>query len=252
MTTKGSRVKKFAILDCEDAEKWRGHENIFINLLKGDNEEWKTFRVWKGELPNLDEQWNGFVVTGSHHSVYDEAQKFWLDPFFHFLRELVNNGKYSKTKIYGGCFGHQALAHGLGGEVGRNPSRKFILKAETLQFNNRFKELPYVKEENVPNELKILESHGDCILKLPPGAEMIACSSTTQIESFIIGMQVLGCQAHPEFNFGHVSEKILPRFAVTQILSKEEQEESRLSCSNYSPLDHQKMIKIISNFLKQM
>lgn len=66
---------KFAILDCEDANKWKGHESIWINKLKESEEEiWDVFRVWNGELPDpLSDEYKGYVITGSRHAVYGNA-----------------------------------------------------------------------------------------------------------------------------------------------------------------------------------
>jgi hypothetical protein len=52
------------------------------------------------------------VVVSFFLSTTDEQQKEWLEPLYELLRKLVNEEKYSHVRIYGGCFGHQALAQG--------------------------------------------------------------------------------------------------------------------------------------------
>jgi hypothetical protein len=43
-------------------------------------------------------------------------------------------------RIYGGCFGHQIVAHALGGMVDYNPNERFILKAETINIKYDFED----------------------------------------------------------------------------------------------------------------
>jgi hypothetical protein len=65
------RKRRFGVLNCENSKKWVGLENLFIEPLKDDGEEWVTFHVFNKELPDIEhEQWNGFVIPGSHHAAY--------------------------------------------------------------------------------------------------------------------------------------------------------------------------------------
>ena len=43
-------------------------------------------------------------------------------------------------RIYAGCFGCQIVAHALNGSVDLNPTKRFVLKAETVQVVDKFKE----------------------------------------------------------------------------------------------------------------
>lgn len=58
---------RFALLDCEDSDKWVGHEEIWFKQFKREGEQWVVFRVFKGELPT-DDNYKGILITGSHYS----------------------------------------------------------------------------------------------------------------------------------------------------------------------------------------
>ena len=66
-----------AVLDCEDAPRWAGHEQNWIDLLRRPDEVWQSHRVWAGDLPATADAYHGYVLTGSHHSVNDATQA-WL------------------------------------------------------------------------------------------------------------------------------------------------------------------------------
>ena len=60
---------------------------------------------------------SGVVITGSHHMVTDEAG--WMRRLMHWLEGTLQLAE--APPLLGICFGHQILAHTLGGEVGDHP-----------------------------------------------------------------------------------------------------------------------------------
>ena len=77
---------KFAVIDCEDAPKWAGHESIWVAAYGRPGEHWcgairaakrwactltraprrEHFRAFAGELPDESEldTYRGFCITG--------------------------------------------------------------------------------------------------------------------------------------------------------------------------------------------
>ena len=52
--------------------------------------------------------YDGYLITGSRHSVYDELP--WIESLVNFIKEVLA----SRRKIIGVCFGHQLMAHYFG------------------------------------------------------------------------------------------------------------------------------------------
>jgi GMP synthase-like glutamine amidotransferase len=63
-------------------------------------------------IPDVD-ACDGYVITGSRHSVTDDHP--WLDT----LRRTVVDAPAAGTPLVGICFGHQVIADSLGGRVER-------------------------------------------------------------------------------------------------------------------------------------
>jgi len=226
---------RFAVLDCEDAPRWRGHESIWVAAYGRPGEHWEHFRCWAGELPALSElaSYQGLVVTGSHHDAFDESLE-WLTQLCAFLRAAQQAGG---VKMLGGCFGCQVLARALGGRVGRNPSGKFTVGSERLELTRALAQrrdfararaicpLSETKAEAARFRgpgLHLLTAHMDCVLALPPGADLLAASPGAAVELWALGKDVLAQQCHPELSAHHIRDLVLPGLTARGSLSPDQ------------------------------
>jgi len=241
---------KFAVIDCEDDPEWKGHENYFISQLKRDNEEWKTFRAYLGELPDPNsEEYKGIIITGSHYCTYEK--KDWMESLFDYIRQFTS--RQNSCKMYASCFGCQTVAHALGGRVGKHPSGTEILKCEKIFPTERFYQQSWAQgifnDTSVP--LVVLESHGDCVLTLPEGSELLASSHSTPIELFVIGNKLLAFQGHPEWGVNVITDKILhQREEENPPISKQAKMMTLDSLQYFSLTAHQQWMQLVSNFLR--
>ena len=80
----------------------------------------------------------------------------------------------------------------------------------------------------------LLESHGECVIELPPGAERHGRSDTAPNELFTIGSKALAMQAHPEFTSALMQGKILPAILESGALSAEAELASRETFAVYA------------------
>jgi len=153
---------------------------------------------------------DGIIISGSPSSVYED--KKWIRNLEHLVIDVI---KYGRTPLVGGCFGHQLIAQALGGKVTKNPKEfgnsKFVLRNEFIEFLDGYFEQPFALEFT-PDPIA-LESHGDQVVEMPPGAICLATSKSAKYEMFCIPKsRVLAFQFHPEIMTQEVFDRILPRF----------------------------------------
>ncbi len=141
-------------------------------------------------LPPL-EAFDAYVVTGSRlDAVLEEP---WVLALGDFLRQAHAAG----TATVGICFGHQLIAHVLGGRVER-AAEGWGVGVHTAEVTTA------TRPPEVPDRFRLLLSHQDQVVALPPGAELLATSGHAPIAAFRAA-SLLGFQGHPEFS---------PRFAA--------------------------------------
>jgi GMP synthase-like glutamine amidotransferase len=168
---------------------------MFTNLLnegaEGRSLDFRTYNVLDFQYPvNLDEC-DGYIITGSRASVYDDEE--WIHKLEHFVIQLHD----AKKKLVGICFGHQLVAHALGGkteaaEVGWGVGVHTNRVRETADYM-------------LPNEqeISLLVSHKDQVTELPKGAKLLAGSDFCVHAMFQVDNHILTFQGHPEFVKGY-------------------------------------------------
>lgn len=138
----------------------------------------------------------GAVVTGSHAMVTDREP--WSEALALWLSELVS----LHVPVLGICYGHQLLAHALGGEVnyhpggieiGTVPIRLTAAAAEDILFSE------------MPAEFPAHVIHEQSVLRLPEGAIILAANGFEPHAAFRIGPSAWGVQYHPEFGCAAMS-----------------------------------------------
>ena len=146
--------------------------------------------VTTGKLPGEPASWDGILVTGSPAMVSDREP--WSEAAAQWLAAAVD----ARIPVLGVCYGHQLLAHALGGEVGYHPDgretgTKMVELLPAAKDDALFRKLP----ERFPAQL----THRQSVLKLPPEAELLARSAFEPHQAFRVGPCAWGVQFHPEF-----------------------------------------------------
>ena len=239
---------QFAILDCEDEPRWAGHEDRWLRPLSRSSERWDIFRVWASELPPSPEAYDGYVITGSHHSVNDPSQ-VWLGPLFRFVA-ACNKAAPDGPQILGACFGAQVLGRSLGGRVSENRSSRFIFGTEEIALHDPFHRAWFLPDSApiIPRRsLRLLTSHGEHVCDLPTGAELLADSQRSPHEIFTVGRHALAVQGHAELSLADLTDNILPRLRERGRLSP--QEEADAIASLACPVDSELVLRCMRRFL---
>lgn len=146
---------------------------------------------YRGEaLPPVD-QLSGVVITGSGAMVTDGEP--WMEHSAAWLGVAVEQ----RVPILGICFGHQLLAHALGGEVADNPNGVEVGSIRvTLKPAASSDRLLSALPANFTAQL----SHRQSVTRLPPGASLLASSEMEPHQAFSYGGSAWGIQFHPEFD----------------------------------------------------
>jgi GMP synthase (glutamine-hydrolysing) len=174
-----------------------------IAARRGDFESWiraglevdsarvRVVRVFAGETLPQPGGLAGVVVTGSSAMVSE--REAWSETTAAWLADVVA----AATPLLGICYGHQLLAHGLGGRVVKNPRGREIGSVDVAL-------APEAADDDLlgggPAVFRAQTSHVESVLELPPGATLLATTSLDPNHAFRVGLSAWGVQFHPEFD----------------------------------------------------
>ncbi|MBC8506846.1 MAG: hypothetical protein ISR58_00710 [Anaerolineales bacterium] len=158
----------------------------FLELAK-PNFEYVGYDVADGKFPNSVDACDAYLITGSPKGVYDTYE--WIAELADFIRDAYHAGK----KLVGICFGHQILAHALGGHSERS-EKGWGLGAQAFDI---YQQKDWMTKDLEKCSLHFV--HQDQVKQLPPEAELLGGNEFCPNLFFAIEDQVLGVQGHPEF-----------------------------------------------------
>ena len=190
------------------------YADMFTDLLDGHGFTFEVYDVREQQYPPAVDACDGYLITGSRHGVYDPLP--WLEPLFEFIRRV----HAARVPLLGVCFGHQAVAHALGGRAEKS-AKGWGMGAHTWKLE---KTMPWMKNDSPftpplrggaerseaggvggsATELRLLCIHQDQVAKLPPGATRLAGSDFCGNAAFSIGTHIFCVQGHPEFTAEYV------------------------------------------------
>ncbi len=134
-------------------------------------------------------------ITGSHRMVTEPSPA--EEKSFSALQKLLE--RKDAPAVFGICYGHQLLAHLLGGIVSNRTD------APEIGFANvSFKNSPEVASDPVFGSLSgktipFFAVHFQHVERLPEGAVLLAQSEKERCHAFRFGEKFWGVQFHPEF-----------------------------------------------------
>jgi GMP synthase (glutamine-hydrolysing) len=138
----------------------------------------------------------GFILSGGPASVYAEGAP--LAPTYVFGKHLP---------VLGICYGMQAIAHQLGGQV--IPGEKREYGHAVLHVETDGSELL----AGLPTSMPVWMSHGDEVSELPPGFRALAYTENARYA--VIGNDdgIYGLQFHPEVTHTPQGKQLIENFA---------------------------------------
>ncbi|RDZ26464.1 glutamine amidotransferase [Lysobacter silvisoli] len=154
-----------------------------------------TVNVEAGQALPSREGFAGTIVTGSGAMVTDRAE--WSERSAAWLREAAHAG----MPLLGICYGHQLLAHALGGEVGDHPQGR-EMGTVALELHDTAGSDPLFA--GLPPRFGAQATHLQTVLRAPDGATVLARSVHDACHAFRWGDRAWGVQFHPEFSATHM------------------------------------------------
>ncbi|HHW4678042.1 MAG TPA: glutamine amidotransferase [Xylella sp.] len=149
----------------------------------------------------------GVMISGSGAFVTDRAD--WSERAAGWLCEAA----YAGMPLFGICYGHQLLAHALGGEVADNPAGR---ESGTIRLELH----PAACDDPLFNDLPVQflahATHLQTVSRVPDEAIVLARSVRDQCHAFRWRHNSWGVQFHPEFATHHMRGYVAARAQCLQ------------------------------------
>lgn len=176
--------------------KRHGGFSHWIRVAAGlEADEAVVANVERGDALPAHGDFAGIIVSGSSAMVTDRAE--WSERAAGWLRQAAHEGQ----PLLGICYGHQLLAHALGGEVAYNPAGRESGTIE-LALDPSASSDPLFA--GLPERFPAHATHMQTVLRAPEGASILARSAQDNCHAFRFGRQAWGVQFHPEFATHHM------------------------------------------------
>jgi GMP synthase (glutamine-hydrolysing) len=138
---------------------------------------------------------SALILSGGPESVYTDGAP-QVSP------ELFASG----VPVLGICYGFQAMAVALGGEVARTPRGEFGPAEVELDTSSQLL-------AGLPHRLQVWMSHRDCVVRLPAGSRRLARSAGAEVAAFEDpNRRLYGVQWHPEVVHTQGGQQVVENF----------------------------------------
>lgn len=133
----------------------------------------------------------GAIITGSAAMVTERAA--WSERTAGWIRNAMD----AELPLFGVCFGHQLMAHALGGRVDYLPGGREIGTQPIGKLDAGIGD-PFA--DRLPTSFRAHTTHEQSVLEVPSGAMVLARSARDPHQLLRYGPQALSAQFHPEFS----------------------------------------------------
>ncbi|MBQ4855072.1 glutamine amidotransferase [Rhodanobacter sp. B2A1Ga4] len=147
--------------------------------------------VAAGEALPAPREVAGAIITGSAAMVTERS--VWSERTAGWIRDAMD----VELPLFGVCYGHQLMAHALGGRVDYLPGgREIGTQAIELSATGALDPLA----RGLPASFRAHTTHEQSVIEPPGGAAVLARSARDPHQLLRYGPHALSAQFHPEFN----------------------------------------------------
>jgi GMP synthase (glutamine-hydrolysing) len=203
-------VTRVGLLECDHVDpRFRPIAGDYVDMFRtlfarrapAAGIELVPYDVVGGVPPGDPRACDAWLCTGSRHGVGDGLA--WVDDLAAFVRRVADAG----VPFVGVCFGHQLLAHALGGRVGR-ASTGWGAGVGRIVVDG---DAPWMVPPAAKLALHFM--HQDQVVEPPPGAEVLGRADHCPVALLAVGDRMMGVQAHPEFTGPYIDALLVDRVA---------------------------------------
>ena len=188
-------------IDEADREQYGTYTGMFQNALDPDADQIRliAIRCFEGEALPEPEAFDGYVISGSRYSVYEDL------PWIKSLQQFVVACWQRNVRMVGVCFGHQLIAHSLGGRTEKaGAGWGFGIQSakitERKSWMNDSARSALAMEPLDDDQYNLVVIHQDQVVEVPPEFETIAENDFCPNSMIVADDKMLGIQGHPEFD----------------------------------------------------
>lgn len=175
----------------DDIRKREGDlSDWFRRTLSQQGDGLDVVRVFEGEALPAPGAHRVAIVTGSWAMVTDRLN--WSEVTADWIRQAMG----INMPLFGVCYGHQLMAHALGGEVGYHPAGLEV-GCQEIELLPGAESDPLA--DVLPSRFTAHLTHLQTVLKPPSGAVALARSSHDSHQILRYGPHAVSTQFHPEF-----------------------------------------------------
>lgn len=147
--------------------------------------------VAAGETLPLPQAIRGAMITGSAAMVTERAA--WSESTAGWIRNAMD----IELPLFGVCYGHQLIAHALGGRVDYLPGGREI-GTQPIDLGKAAAHDPLTS--SLPVCFRAHTTHEQSVLERPAGSTVLASSARDPHQLLRHGPRAISTQFHPEFN----------------------------------------------------
>lgn len=167
-----------------------GFEHWFRLGLRVPLKALRVIDVQAGEALPPPRMCAGALITGSAAMVTDQAP--WSERSAAWIRDAMD----VELPLFGVCYGHQLMAHALGGRVADMPDGREIGTCE-IDFES---DAAHPLLPALPPRMRVHETHVQAVLETPPGSMALAGNDRDPHQMLRYSDSALSTQFHPEFS----------------------------------------------------